>query len=123
MTASRTGRPLSAAQLQHNRNIASLGGKASTAKYGGYHFAHISRTKRRAGQPLLTQPKGRQIKNPLIPKGLALTPKTSSLAPLATTKKARTLAASRAKTTSLPSSLFTTRKTTTRRRPATAGRR
>lgn len=43
------GRPLSAAQLQHNRDIAKKGGQATAAKYGGYHFAHIARTARAHG--------------------------------------------------------------------------
>lgn len=43
------GRPLSAAQLQHNRNIAKKGGEATARKYGGYHFAHAARSARARG--------------------------------------------------------------------------
>lgn len=43
------GRPLSAAQLQHNRDIAKKGGQATAAKYGGYHFAHAARSARARG--------------------------------------------------------------------------
>jgi hypothetical protein len=43
------GRPLSAAQLQHNRDIAKKGGQATAAKYGGYHFAHAARSARAKG--------------------------------------------------------------------------
>lgn len=43
------GRPLSAAQLQHNRDIAKRGGQATAAKYGGYHFAHLARSSKAKG--------------------------------------------------------------------------
>lgn len=42
-------RPLTAAQLQHNRDIARKGGQATAAKYGGYHFAHVARSARARG--------------------------------------------------------------------------
>lgn len=42
-------RPLSAAQLQHNRDVARKGGLATKAKYGGWHFAHAARSAKARG--------------------------------------------------------------------------